>query len=172
MQLLHFASTLLLSGEILLPPDASIASPSDAVEHLLMHIDFARWISRVGGLVAFIGAIKFALSIKSEDAREQLQAALIMVSGFMIQAAIGNLGVFDLPDVYTDAAATQEFRSILDFIGGWSRRVGALAMLLGGVIFGLAAKDSNPGSKISGLKTMAAGGMTVAVSGILSTFVQ
>ena len=95
-----------------------------------------------------------------------------MVSGFMIQAAIGNLGVFDLPDVYTDAAATQEFRSILDFIGGWSHRVGALAMLLGGVIFGLAAKDSNPGSKISGLKTMAAGGMTVAVSGILSTFVQ
>ena len=80
MQLLHFASTLMLSGEILLPPDASIVSPSDAVEHLLMHIDFARWISRVGGLVAFIGAIKFALSIKSEDAREQLQAALIMVS--------------------------------------------------------------------------------------------
>ncbi len=172
MQLLQFASTLMLSGEILLPPDASIVSPSDAVEHLLMHIDFARWISRVGGLVAFIGAIKFALSIKSEDAREQLQAALIMVSGFMIQAAIGNLGVFGLPDVYTDAAATQEFRSILDFIGGWSRRVGALAMLLGGVIFGLAAKDNNPGSKISGLKTMAAGGMTVAVSGILSTFVQ
>ena len=172
MQLLQFASTLMLSGEILLPPDASIASPSDAVEHLLMHIDFARWISRVGGLVAFIGAIKFALSIKSEDAREQLQAALIMVSGFMIQAAIGNLGVFNMPDVYTDAAATQEFRSILDFIGGWSRRVGALAMLLGGAIFGLAAKDSNPGSKISGLKTMAAGGMTVAVSGILSTFVQ
>ena len=114
MQLLHFASTLMLSGEILIPPDASIASPSDAVENLLMHIDFARWISCVGGLVAFIGAIKFALSIKSEDAREQLQAALIMVSGFMIQAAIGNLGVFDLPDVYTDAAATQEFRSILD----------------------------------------------------------
>lgn len=170
--LLRLPQLLPMDGEILIPPDPSIASPSDAVDHLLLHIDFSRWISRVGGLVAFIGAIKFALSVKSEDAREQLQAALIMVSGFMIQAAIGNLGVFNMPDVYTDAAATQEFQSILDFIGGWSRRVGALAMLLGGAIFGFATKDSNPGAKVSGLKTMAAGGMTVAVSGILGTFVR
>lgn len=128
--LLHIPR-MMLDGETLIPPDPSIASPSDAVDHLLLHIDFSRWISRVGGLVAFIGAIRFALSVKSEDAREQLQAALVMLSGFMIQAAIGNLGVFNMPPVYTDAAATLEFQSILDFIGGWSRRVGALAMLLG-----------------------------------------
>ncbi len=169
--LLHIPR-MMLDGEILVPPDPSIASPSDAVDHLLLHIDFSRWIARVGGLVAFIGAIKFALSVKSEDARDQLQAALIMVSGFMIQAAIGNLGVFNMPSVYTDAAATLEFQSILNFIGTWARRVGALAMLLGAAIFGFAAKNSDPGAKISGLKTMAAGGMTVAVSGILSTFVQ
>ena len=33
---------------------------------------FGTWISRIGGLVAFIGAIKFALSIKSDDSREQI----------------------------------------------------------------------------------------------------
>lgn len=170
--LMHLPQLWMLGGEILVPPDPTIVTPTDAIESLLLHIDFKLWISRVGGLVAFIGAIKFALSVKSDDAREQLQAALIMVSGFMIQAAIGNLGVFEMPAVYSDAAAANEFKLILDFIGGWARRVGALAMLLGGVIFGFGTKDSNPGSKVSGLRTMATGGITVAVSGILSTFVN
>ena len=57
---------------------------------------FGTWISRIGGLVAFIGAIKFALSIKSDETRDQLPALLTMVSGFMIQAAISNLGIFEL----------------------------------------------------------------------------
>jgi hypothetical protein len=45
---------------------------------------FTVWIARMGGLVAFVGAVKFALSIKSEDANEKVLAAMTMVSGFMI----------------------------------------------------------------------------------------
>lgn len=160
-----------MAGEILPPPDPNIATPSDAVTSLLQNIDFKLWISRVGGLVAFIGAIKFALSIKSDDAREQLQAVLIMVSGFMIQAAIGNLGVFNMPAQYSVVASNLEFQSILNFIGKWARRVGAVALLIGATMLGFGTKDNNPGSKVSGLRTMAAGGITAALSGILGTFV-
>jgi hypothetical protein len=56
---------------------------------------FTLWISRLGGLVAFVGAVKFALSIKSEDAKEQVQSVLTMVSGFMIVAAVTNLNIFN-----------------------------------------------------------------------------
>lgn len=167
-----FLMYLPMVGEILTPPDPSIVTPKDAIESLLLSIDFKQWISRAGGLIAFIGAIKFALSVKSDDTREQIQAALIMVSGFMIQAAIGNLNVFEIPDHYSVAASDQEFKAILLFIGNWARRVGALAMLLGGIVFGLAIKDSNPGSKVQGLKTLAAGGITIAVSGLLGTMVK
>ena len=57
---------------------------------------FNTWIARIGGLVAFIGALKFALSIKSEDTKEQLQSILIMISGFMIVSAIRDLSIFSI----------------------------------------------------------------------------
>ena len=128
---------------------------------------FGTWISRIGGLVAFIGAIKFALSIKSDETRDQLPALLTMVSGFMIQAAISNLGIFALAT--TDAETI--FQSILLFIGTWTRRVGAAGTLVGAVMFGFAVKDNNAVGKVAALKTFAAGAIVVSVSGILHTFV-
>ena len=67
-------------------------TPADIAQNGLTF--FSVWIARIGGLVAFIGAVKFALSIKNDDAKEQLQSVLVMVSGFMIVAAIRNLGIF------------------------------------------------------------------------------
>lgn len=131
---------------------------------------FSTWIARIGGIVAFIGAIKFALSIKNEDAREQLQSILIMVSGFMIVSAVRSLDIFNFPAVYSEYAANAEFESILDFIGKWVRRVGGLALLLGAIMFGLSIKDNNANSKVSSLKTIASGAITMAVSFILPTF--
>ena len=128
---------------------------------------FGRWISRIGGLVAFIGAIKFALSIKSDETRDQLPALLTMVSGFMIQAAIANLGIFEL----TTTDAETIFQNILLFIGTWTRRVGAAGTLVGAVMFGFAVKDNNAVGKVAALKTFAAGAIVVSVSGILYTFV-
>lgn len=131
---------------------------------------FATWIARIGGLVAFIGAIKFALSIKSDEAKDQLQSVLIMVSGFMIVSAIRDLSIFNIPATYTTAAANAEFASILTFIGRWTRRVGALGLLLGAIMFGFAIKENNATTKVTSLKTLSAGGMAMAVSVLLPTF--
>ena len=128
---------------------------------------FGTWISRIGGLVAFIGAIKFALSIKSDETRDQLPALLTMVSGFMIQAAISNLGIFELATTNAETI----FQNILLFIGRWTRRVGAAGTLVGAVMFGFSVKDNNAVGKVAALKTFAAGAIVVSVSGILHTFV-
>lgn len=124
---------------------------------------FGTWIGRIGGVVAFIGAVRFALSIKSDDPKEQLQAVLIMVSGFMIQSAVSS-NLFNIPAVYTDAAATLEFKSIMKWIGKWIRRVGAFGFFIGAISFGFAVKDNNAATKVIGLKTMAAGAMAMALS--------
>ena len=97
----------------------------------------------------------------------QLPALLTMVSGFMIQAAINNLGIFAL--VTTDAETI--FQNILLFIGTWTRRVGAAGTLVGAVMFGFSVKDNNAVGKVAALKTFAAGAIVVSVSGILHTFV-
>lgn len=152
-------------------PTPPSGTPSEIVQTGLDF--FSTWIARIGGIVAFIGAIKFALSIKSEDAKEQLQAVLIMISGFMIVSAIRNLSIFSIPNtglISPDVAANLEFRSILSFIGKWTRRVGSLALLIGSLMFGFSVKDNNANGKVNSLKTISAGGITMAVSAILPTF--
>ena len=128
---------------------------------------FITWIRRIGMMVAFVGAIMFALSIKSDETRDQLPALLTMVSGFMIQAAISNLGIFELATTNAETI----FQNILLFIGRWPRRVGAAGMLVGAVMFGFSVKDNNAVGKVAALKTFAAGAIVVSVSGILHTFV-
>lgn len=152
-------------------PTPPSGTPSEIVQTGLDF--FSTWIARIGGIVAFIGAIKFALSIKSEDAKEQLQAVLVMISGFMIVSAIRNLSIFSIPNtglISPDVAANLEFRSILSFIGKWTRRVGSLALLIGSLMFGFSVKDNNANGKVNSLKTISAGGITMAVSAILPTF--
>lgn len=149
-------------------PTPPAGSPADIAQTGLTF--FSTWIARIGGLVAFIGAIKFALSIKNDEAKEQLEAVLIMVSGFMIVSAIRNLSIFDIPSVYSDAAANAEFHAILDFISTWTRRVGAVGLLIGSAMFGFSVKDNNASGKVTSLKTISAGGMVMAVSAILPTF--
>lgn len=123
--------------------------------------------------MAFIGAIKFALSIKNDEAKEQLEAVLIMVSGFMIVSAIRNLSIFSIPNtglISPETAANLEFLAILKFIGKWTRRVGSLALLIGSMMFGFSIKDNNANGKVGSLKTISAGGLAMAVSAILPTF--
>ena len=158
-----------LSALLTILPDPPTGTPNVLAKD---GIDFFQlWISRIGGLVAFIGAVKFALAIKDDEAKEQLQGLLIMVSGFMIQAAVGHLDLFNIPPNYTKEAADLEFQSILSFIGKWVRRIGAAAMIIGAVMFGFSVKDNDAVKKVTGLKTMAAGGVAVSVSAMLHTFV-
>ena len=160
MQLLQMLSPL--AAILPVPPAGTPAElAQDGIDF------FGRWIGNIGGIIAFIGAIKFALSIKSDEAREQLQAVLIMVSGFMIRAAVNDLGIFTL----TSTDADTIFANIMTFIGAWTRRVGALATLLGALMFAFAIKDENPGNKLNGLRTFAAGAICMSVSAILPMFV-
>lgn len=149
-------------------PTPPTGTPSELAQGGLTF--FGTWIARVGGLIAFIGAIKFALGIKSDDSKEMLQSVLVMVSGFMIVSAIRNLGIFSIPDSYSEAAANNEFAQILTFIGKWTRNVGGLAMFIGAAMFGFSIKENNATTKVTSLKTLSAGAIVVAVSAMLATF--
>ena len=143
------------------------AAPPVGTPEELMHggIDFfSLWIARIGGVVALIGMIKFALGIKSENAQEMITALLTAISGFIIMEYVTTTFSF------TGASADAEFQNIMIFAMKWVRRVGAFALFWGALSFGLASKDNNAASKVTALKTIAAGGVTVAVSGIWKVF--
>lgn len=150
-------------------PTPPAGTPAEMAEEGITF--FTTWIQRIGGIVAFVGAIKLALSLKNDEGREQMTAILTMISGFMITAAVRGLNVFQIPAVYSDAAATTEFQAILTFIGRWMRRAGAAAILFGAIQTALAMKDNNPAPKVNGVKFMAVGGMVCAISVIINTFV-
>jgi hypothetical protein len=128
---------------------------------------FTLWIGRLGGIVAAVGAIKFAISIKSEDANEKILAMMTMVSGFMITAAVTNLNVFQ----FGAAGADAEFTAIMTFIGTWIGRVGALTLFIGSIMFGFSMKDNNAPVKVTAMKTIAAGAIVSAIAVILPQFV-
>ena len=150
-------------------PDPPVGTPNILAEDGIEF--FGLWISRIGGFIAFIGAIKFALSINTEDAKEKLQGILTMVSGFMIRAAVNELSIFNIPTVYTDATANAEFTAIMNFISSWIRRVGVLGLFIGAIMVGLAIKDNNAVTKITGLKTLGTGAIIASISAILPQFV-
>lgn len=132
---------------------------------------FKTWILRIGGLVAFVGAIKFAISVKSDDVKEQLTSIFTMISGFMIQAAINKIEIFKIPSTYSAISANREFQAILTFIGTWTRRAGAVGLLLGAIMFGFSIKDNNATTKVTAMRTVAVGAIIISVSALLPFFV-
>lgn len=159
----------MISHILAFPPTLPAGTPAEIMQSGIEF--FEKWIGRTGGLVAFAGAVKFALAARTEDEKEIMNAVLVMVSGFMICEAVGNLDLFNIPNTYSASAADSEFTKITDFIGKWTRRVGAVGLFAGSVQFGLAIKDNNAASKVTGLKGLTAGAMVMAISGILSMFV-
>ena len=155
------STVLMLLADILpAPPTGTMASLAQNGLNF-----FSTWIARMGGIIAFVGALKFALSVKNDDAKEQLQSLLIMVSGFMIVSAVRDLSIFST----TVGDVDQQFAEILGFIVKWTRRVGAFALLIGSIMFGLAIKENNASTKVTSLKTITAGAMVIAVSALLPT---
>lgn len=151
------------------PPTVPTGTPSDIIQNALTF--FETWISRGGGLVAFAGAIKFALAVRTEDEKELMNAVLVMVSGFMICEAIDNLKLFKLPAAYSAAAANTSFKALTKFIGKWGARVGSVGLFAGAIQFGFGIKENNATSKVIALKGMTAGAMVIGISGILHLFV-
>ena len=57
---------------------------------------FITWIRRVGWMVAFVGAIMFALAIKNHDAEQKQAGLLTMVAGFVVAALCLASNMFNL----------------------------------------------------------------------------
>ena len=153
------------------PPSVPGGSPNEIVEGLMALFNLGKWITRAGGLVAFAGAIKTVMAVRTEDEKEVISGAFVMVSGFMICEAVTNLKLFNIPSSYSSVAASNTFKSLLNFIGKWSGRAGGLGCFVGGLQLALAMKDNNANSKVLALKGLGTGAMVVAVSGLLYTFV-
>ena len=155
-----------LFASVLPPPTPSGATPEQLMGGAITF--FSTWIGRIGGVVALIGAIKFALSIRGDDSREMLTSILVMISGFIISSAVTS-GIFTVSSGMT---ADAEFHQIMIFIAKWLRRVGALGTFIGAVMYALSIKDNNnPTTKISALKTFAAGAMALSITAIWTAFV-
>lgn len=55
---------------------------------------FVKWIGRIGGLVAFVGAIMFAFAFKNKDADAKETALWTFGSGFIVAAICGAAHIF------------------------------------------------------------------------------
>lgn len=55
---------------------------------------FATWIGRIGLVVAFIGGIMFAFSVKTDDPEGKTRALLTLGSGFLVFAITKALDMF------------------------------------------------------------------------------
>lgn len=61
------------------------------------------------------------------------------------------------------STAESSYTTVLTFFITWLRRIGAAVALIGGIMFGLAIKDNNAEQKQTGLMTMVAGFVVVAI---------
>lgn len=80
--------------------DAGVAAPTgssstEATYKVVIQF-FVTWIRRIGMVVAFIGAIMFALAIKNNDADQKQNGILTMIAGFVVAAVCGAVDMFDL----------------------------------------------------------------------------
>lgn len=57
---------------------------------------FVKWIKRLGFLVAFVGAIMFALSVKNNDAENKQNGILTMIAGFLAVAICTGVDKFGI----------------------------------------------------------------------------
>ena len=71
-------------------PDPPTGTPNELAKD---GIDFFQlWISRIGGIVAFIGAVKFALGVKDDEAKEQLDEFMYDEALECVNKVIGAMG--------------------------------------------------------------------------------
>lgn len=61
------------------------------------------------------------------------------------------------------ASADATYKTVIDFFVTWIRRLGALLVLIGAIMFGLSIKNDDPDRKQQGITTMIAGFVVVAI---------
>ena len=65
---------------------------------------------------------------------------------------------------------TEAFNDVVDFFATWLGRVGALVAFVGGIMFALAIKNNDAEQKQSGLLTLVAGFVVVAICNVKIIF--
>lgn len=85
-----FATTLLLQTNTV----SAAGSNTDSIDGF---INFLKdWVWKIGGLVAFIGGIMFAVSFQRDDAEGKTRALFTMMGGFMLVALSSSMNIFGL----------------------------------------------------------------------------
>lgn len=60
-------------------------------------IDFAcDWLTKIGGIIALVGGVMFALGWQREDAEGKSRGLLTLMAGFMLVAIAQSKGLFGL----------------------------------------------------------------------------
>lgn len=72
--------------------------------------------------------------------------------------------------VFATAGADVLWTTIAGLIEKWVTRLGGVCIFIGGVLFGLGWKDNDASQKTTGVNTMIAGGIVVAVAQLAGTF--
>lgn len=141
-------------------PEVPTGTPAEIAKDALDF--FSKWIGRAGGLIALVGFVKMALGFKEDSSRETLEGALVAISGLIIKASIESLDVFTTSPISADT----EFYALQDFISKWLARLGGLALFLGAILLALGIKDNDAAGKVTGIKTIATGGVIIGLSAI------
>lgn len=78
--------------------DAAAGGGADAGDDVWNSVinTFVKWIKRLGFLVAFIGAVMFALGIKDSDADSKQRGVMTMVAGFLVAGLCIGVNMFHL----------------------------------------------------------------------------
>ena len=91
-----------------------------------------------------------------------IAAAMMAVCTIVASAAGGGGG--------QNNSAENSYQSVIGFFVTWMRRLGAAVALIGAFIFGLAIKNKDPDQKETGLTTMIAGFVVVAITAAVNMF--
>jgi fumarate reductase subunit D len=80
---------------------------------------------------------------------------------FNVTALASDAGMID---------ANAAFDAVMEFLVPWIQRLGAVVMLIGGIMFGLGFKNDDADSKTRGVQTLVAGAIVIAVGAGYKTF--
>lgn len=143
-------------------------SDANAFNHLIT--EFSTWICRIGGLIMFFGAVKFALAIKEGDPKDKTLALLTFVAGaIIIDVATKSSSnyLFTIPSNFDEATAKLKFDNLTLFISKWVKRVGGFIAFVGGTEIAMSIRNNDAGAKVSGSYTLVTGAILIGTATLL-----
>ena len=78
---------------------ASVASASDPAEVLWSDLTtlISKWVTRLGGVVMFVGGVTFGLGWKSDDAEQKSRGISTLIAGAIVTAVAAMASTFFAP---------------------------------------------------------------------------